>query len=162
MKKEKIARLETTMQNIADAFAVPIEEDAFPTYVTFNERRKTISTTKRKTAFEGQLLETPEGCFYDFMQNAQELLSQDCGMNLVAVQDESEFLREGPSFLMSYHPALGPFYSIIRQKIQGGEILNGSELQLEIADLEMKNLSLNGSLLIFAENIMGHPDQRGS
>jgi len=163
-KKEKIARLETTMQNIADAFAVPFEDEMpqnLPTYVTFNERRKTISTTKRKTATDGELLETPEGCFYDFMQNAQELLNHDCGMKLISVDDESAFLRKGPSFLMSYHPALGPFYSIIRQKIQGGEILYGSELQLEIADLEMKNLSLDGSLLIFAERIMGHVDSSG-
>jgi len=163
-KKEKIARLETTMQNIADAFVIPTEDsssETLPAYVTFNERRKTISTTKRKTAADGQLLETPEGCFYDFMQNAQELLSQDCGMKLLEVNDESAFLCKGPSFLMSYHPALGPFYSIIRQKIQGGEIRNGSELQLEIADLELKNLFLDGSLLIFADNLMGHKDTQG-
>ena len=82
-------------------------------------------------------------------------------MNLIEVRNESEFLREGPSFLMSYHPALGPFYSIICQKIQEGEILNGSELQLEIADLEMKNLLLDGSLLIFADNVIGHADELG-
>ncbi len=163
-KKERITRLETTMQNIADAFVVPAEDvaaESLPTYVTFNERRKTISTTKRKTVSDGELLETPEGCFYDFMQNAQELLSEDCGMKLLEVSDESAFLRKGPSFLMSYHPALGPFYSIIRQKIQGGEIRYGSELQLEIADLEMKGLFLDGSLLIFADNLMGHKDPKG-
>ena len=54
-KKEEVARLETTMQNIADVFDVPLEEMIpmeLPTYVTFNKRRKTISTTKRKTASE--------------------------------------------------------------------------------------------------------------
>lgn len=157
-QKEEIARLETTMQNIADAFDVPLGEE-LPAYVTFNERRKTISTTKRKTAANGQLLETPEGCFYDFMQNAQELLSEYCGVKLTSVDDEAAFMKKGPSFLMSYHPALGPFYSIIQQKIHGGEIQSGSELQLEIADLEMKNLFLDGSLLIFADAVMGHTDE---
>ena len=54
------------------------------------------------------------------MQNAQELLDRYCGIKLASVDNESAFLRKGPSFLMSYHPALGPFYSIIKQKIQGG------------------------------------------
>ena len=133
----------------------------FPFYVTFNERRKTISTTKRKGVENHRLLETPEGCFYDFMQNAQELLDRYCGIKLISVDDESSFLQKGPSFLMRYHPALGPFYSIIKQKIQGGEIFNGSELQLEIADLEIKNLFLRGSLLILADRIMGHSDRAG-
>jgi hypothetical protein len=158
-KKEKLARLETTMQNIADAFREPASQDRSQlqkTYVTFNHRRKTISTTKRQKSGKDQLLETPEGCFYDFMQNAQELLSEKCGMKLAEIQDETAFLKQGPPFLFNYHPALGPLYRIIQQKIQGGELSSGAELQLEIADLSMHTLFLKGSLLIFAENVMGH------
>jgi len=164
LQKEELARLETTMQNIADAFQVRFDAKLpteLPTYVTFNERRKTISTTKRKEARGGKLLETPEGCFYDFMQNAEELLGNYCKMKCIPIENESSFLKQGPAFLMSYHPALGPFYSIIQQKIRGGEIVTGSEMQLEIADLYMHDLFLDGSLLIFAEAIMGHLDDEG-
>ena len=70
-------------------------------------------------------------------------------------------MEKVPPFLLHYHPALGPFYSIIKQKIYGGEILSGSEIQLEIADLDMKDFFLDGSLLIFAEAVMGHTDKEG-
>ncbi|QVL58131.1 MAG: UTP--glucose-1-phosphate uridylyltransferase [Simkaniaceae bacterium] len=154
-EKEEIARLETTMQNIADAFSVE-KEAPLPTYLTFNERRKTISTTKRKSTIKGKMLETPEGCYYDYMLNAEELLKAHCQMELPSFPDEKTFIKEGPSFLFSYHPALGPHYSIIGQKVRGGKLENGSELQLEIADLELENLSLDGSLLIHATDPVGH------
>ncbi|MBF5059746.1 UTP--glucose-1-phosphate uridylyltransferase [Candidatus Neptunochlamydia vexilliferae] len=151
--KEPIARLETTMQNIADHF--PASES----YLTFNKRRKTISTTKRKSTAKGALLETPEGCYYDYMLNAHELLGAYCNMELPSFPDGTTFAKEGPPFLFSYHPALGPLYSIIGKKIRGGTLANGSELQLEIADLNIENLTLEGSLLIDATNIMGHQEE---
>ena len=157
-KKEEIARLETTMQNIADGLSVSKGED-LPTYLTFNKRRKTISTTKRKSSAKGAMLETPEGCYYDYMLNAKELLETHCKMSLPSFPDESTFAKKGPSFLFSYHPALGPLYSIIGQKVQGGTITGGSELQLEIADLYLKDLNLEGSLLIHATDVMGHKEE---
>jgi UTP---glucose-1-phosphate uridylyltransferase len=153
--KEELARLETTMQNIADVI------DANASYLTFNERRKTISTTKRKSSVSASMLETPEGCYYDYMLNASELLETHCHFTLPTMPDEEVFLEKGPSFLFSFHPALGPLYSIIGQKIQGGHLYEGSELQLEIADLELKNLELRGSLLIHAQRVMGHVDEEG-
>lgn len=157
-EKEEIARLETTMQNIADAFTVS-KEKQLPTYLTFNKRRKTISTTKRKSTAKGAMLETPEGCYYDYMLNAKELLETHCHMSLPPFPDAHTFAKEGPSFLFSYHPALGPLYSIIGQKVQGGKLESGSELQLEIADLFLKNLTLEGSLLIHATDVMGHKEE---
>lgn len=152
-RKEELARLETTMQNIADVI------DANDSYLTFNERRKTISTTKRKSTAKGSMLETPEGCYYDYTLNAKELLENHCHVTLPPLPDEQTFVEKGPSFLFSFHPALGPLYSIIGQKIHGGVLRDGSELQLEIADLELKNLDLQGSLLIHAERVMGHMDE---
>ena len=152
-EKEEIARLETTMQNIADVI------DANESYLTFNERRKTISTTKQKSSATVALLETPEGCYYDYMLNAKELLENHCHLFLPPLPSEQDFHEKGPSFLFSFHPALGPLYSIIGQKIQGGYLHEGSELQLEIADLELKNLELDGSLLIHAQRVMGHLDK---
>lgn len=152
-EKEEIARLETTMQNIADAF------DAKDSYLTFNARRKTISTTKRKSSTKGKMLETPEGCYFDYMLNAKELLETHCQMKLPPFPNEKTFTQEGPSFLFSYHPSLGPLYSIIGQKVRGGTLSDGSELQLEIADLDLENLMLDGSLLIHATDPMGHLDK---
>ncbi len=151
--KEPIARLETTMQNIADSFP------AAESYLTFNKRRKTISTTKRKSTAKGALLETPEGCYYDYMLNAHELLGTYCNLELPPFPDGAAFAKEGPPFLFSYHPSLGPLYSIIGKKVRGGKLANGSELQLEIADLNIENLTLEGSLLIHATNIMGHKEE---
>ncbi|MCB1085004.1 MAG: UTP--glucose-1-phosphate uridylyltransferase [Chlamydiia bacterium] len=157
-KKEEIARLETTMQNIADGLLVS-KETPLPTYLTFNERRKTISTTKRKSGTRGSFLETPEGCYYDYMLNAKELLENHCHMSLPPFPGQKRFAKEGPSFLFSYHPALGPLYSVIGQKLRGGKIHEGSELQLELADLNAENLNLQGSLQIQATHVMGHYDQ---
>ena len=158
-KNEEIARLETTMQNISEAFSTPFYKHksfSLATYLTFNKRHKTISTTKKKASQNKELLETVEGCFYDFTQNVQELLSDYCHMKIKKVESETAFLQKGPPFLMSYHPCLGPFYSLIGQKIRLGEIKNRSELKLEIADLDMQNLFLEGSLLIVAKSIHGH------
>jgi UTP---glucose-1-phosphate uridylyltransferase len=80
-----------------------------------------------------------------------ELLREHCQMRLAS-----------PSQITcQLHPALGPFFSIISQKIWGGSIAPGSDLQLEIVDLLMQNLELEGSLLICAENPLGHYDQEG-
>ncbi len=145
---KELARIESMMQNLADGF------DAQDTYITFNERRKTISTTKRKFDQNDSWVETPEGCFFDLLQNARELLSQ-CGFHLPGL-DEKAFFDQGPPFIFLYHPALGPLYSIIEQKLRGGKLHEGSELILEVADADIENLDLNGSLLIETDAPTGH------
>jgi len=162
-RESMVARLESTMQNIADVF-VEKKGDSFETkrtFVTYNRRHKTISTIK-KAAFPGRSLEeTPENCFYVQLQASRELLESNCGFCLPQAYSLSEYLDKGPDCVFLYHPALGPLYSIIRQKISGGKIALHSELQLEIADIELKNLDLEGSLLIEAENLIGHFDANG-
>lgn len=167
-KEEEIARLESTMQNIADffreVFPVPLslgKKSKLKTFLTYNERRKTISTAKREFTLGASLLETPEGCFLDILKNVRELLKNNCGMQVPEVSEPSSFFAHGPSFVCLYHPALGPLYSVIRQKIRGGQIKVGSELQLEIAELDMEKLDLKGSLLIQAQSLMGHFDKNG-
>ncbi|MFI5333693.1 MAG: UTP--glucose-1-phosphate uridylyltransferase [Chlamydiales bacterium] len=155
--EEEVARLESTMQNIADCFAeffprpLPVgkRRDAFKAFITFNQRKKTISTVKRADLPGSPLAETPEGCFLDQMENAKELLAKYCQMKL----------QEDKPLLVSYHPALGPLFSIIAQKVRGGKINGGSELQLQIAELDMENLDLDGSLSIMAENVVGHAEK---
>lgn len=137
-----MARIECIMQNIADQF--PAEE----TYLTYNKRRKTISTTKKLGDSE---LETPQTCLMDHLRNMRELLTEHCQFNVPPIYDQ-------PSFLLTYHPALGPLYTDIGKKIQGGELAYGAEVKLEIADLEMEKVTVKGSLLIEAENVMGHQE----
>jgi len=163
-KKEwVIARLESLMQNIADVF-VEKKGDSFATkktFVTYNQRHKTISTVKKAMAPGRSFEETPENCFYVQLQAARELLQKDCSFSLPSAYSLSQYLEKGPDCVFLYHPALGPLYSIIRQKISGGKMSLHSEMQLEIAEIEMKDLDLEGSLVICAKNLLGHLDSNG-
>ena len=161
--EEEVVRLESTMQNIADffveAFPSPLEKGErgeLATFLTYNEREKTISTVKREYTVGSSLIETPEGCFLDLLHNAYDLLTNYCRMHVPKVNEELSYFVHGPSFIFHYHPALGPLYSIIAQKIRGGHFMQGAEMQLEIAELDIEELELQGSLKIKAESLMGH------
>lgn len=160
-KEELIARLESTMQNIADVF-VEDKQDFLATrntFVTYNHRHKTIATAKRAFVKGGNLQETPENCFYEMLKAARELLSDSCGFALPSQRSLAQYLNLGPEFVFLYHPALGPLYSIIQQKICGGSIALGSEWVLEVVDAEIENLNLKGSLRIMSDQPIGHFDQ---
>jgi len=162
LHKVKSGRLESMMQNIADEIETVFDHQITPkdyerlrTFLTYNDRRKTISVTKNSYAPEKSLVETPEGCFYEMTLNDHNLLSKECQMNVPDVPNEQAYLCNGPSFIFDYHPSLGPIWSIISQKIQGGKLHEGGELRLEIAELEAKNIEVKGSLFIEAEDVMG-------
>ena len=156
LREEPLARLESMMQNIADCFTESYSSSrdesplALRSYITYNTRSKTISTTKKEYVIGSSLVETPEGCFIDMMHNAKELLCL-CNIHLSDVKEEGN-----PSFCFLYHPSLGPLYSIISQKIRGGSLSSGSELQLSISELDISDVEIDGSLMIQAENVMGH------
>lgn len=158
IREEPLARLESMMQNIADSFteSFSTQKDEKPlplrTYITYNQRRKTISTTKKEFSLGASLIETPEGCFVDMMHNAKELLSS-CQ---IAVCDKN---KSHMPVTVLYHPALGPMYSIISQKVSCGVIAAGSELEMQIAEVDVKGLTLDGSLKVVAENITGHVNE---
>jgi hypothetical protein len=159
------------MQNIADCFIETKEKPLFAennaplrelkTFLTYNLRNKTISPIKREFVYGSSLNETPEGCYLDILKNARELLVKECQFEVPEVSDTLHFFLYGPSFIFLYHPALGPLYSIISQKIKKGRMTAGSEWQVEIAELEVKNLDLDGSLIIEAKALMGHQDSNG-
>lgn len=162
VQEEEIARLESTMQNIADFFGerfdAPLNTSqklGLRTFLTYNERRKTISTVKKEYVPGSSLLETPEGCFTDILHNARDLLVHHCHFQ---VPELSDGIAEAPPFLFFYHPSLGPLYGIIAQKLRAGRMGQGSELQLEIAEADIENLDLDGSLCIQAEQVMGHSE----
>lgn len=157
----QLARLESTMQNIADVFeepktaTSPIQTAA--TFVTYNQRHKTISVAKKAYIPGKLLLETPEQCFYELLQANRELLTL-CNFALPPVRNIEEFLQKGPDALFLYHPALGPLYSVIRQKLRRGSLELGSEWIAEIAELDVEHLKIDGSLRIYANQILGPID----
>lgn len=159
MHEEKILRLESTMQNLADAL---IDSQVMESsYITSNQRKKTISTIKKEFAFGASMLQTPEQCYLDLLENARDLLTNYCHFQVPDLRDAINFFIYGPSFIFLYHPALGPFYQIIRQKLRGGRLAMGSELNLMIADILFENLDVDGSLHVHTEAIMGHYDPNG-
>ena len=51
---------------------------------------------------------------------------------LTQVGTVEQYLEKGPGFIFLFHPALGPMWDVIAQKIRGGALLPGSELVLEV------------------------------
>ncbi len=98
------------MQNLADCFeqtaisSTPLQEIPLQTYLTYNHRQKTISTTKKMFQEGGSLLETPEGCFYDLLCNAQDLLVNHCHVEVPPVPDPDQYLEDGPPFFFLTTP----------------------------------------------------------
>lgn len=161
-------RLESTMQNLADTIcdvrSEPIEppsDQELRTYVTFNSRPKTISVTKKACVPGESKEETPEGCFATVQKNYRELLANFCNMQMPVLGQPDWSSQEEVPFVVQLHPALGPLYSMIAQKIRGGSMSRGSELQLEIACANIENLSLQGSLVVRAESPLGSHDKEG-
>lgn len=160
-------RLESTMQNIVDyiensfsaALSQKEQEERLESYVVYNERHKTISVTKNSYIPDKRFLETPESAFYDLITNNRELLEKECLVQILAKEENvADYFKYGPYVLFLYHPALGPLYSIIKQKIRGGVLHDFAELQLEIAEVDIENMELDGSLLISSDAVLGRYD----
>lgn len=153
-------RLETMMQSISDEIVEVSDESAATyqhkqVYLTYNERRKTISATKKSYESGKPALETPEGVFYDYLVNCHELLSQYCHFELPAMIAQNSYLECVPPFFFFYHPAIGPIFSVIGQKIRSGQLSYGSYLQLEIAEVDIENLTIMGGVKIIAHSVLG-------
>jgi len=150
-------RLESSMQNLSDAFVLqskkqlpPDQLDDLESFITYNKRKKTISVVKNCYKAGEKIKETAESCLYDLLTTRYDLLNDYSHMQLPRLNSLDDYLDHGPSFLFLFNPLLGPFYSIIGQKIRGGRLHDRAELQLNIADINMENVDINGSLLIKA------------
>ena len=160
----KGGRLECSMQNIADALMRKspgklTKEDwmNLPTFVLFTLRRRVTSSAKRQRKPDDKsLAQTPDGSFLDLLLNASDLLSK-CSIEHPLPDDGSaeRYLNTGPGFIFTIHPALGPLWEIIAQKLRGGSIARKSEVKLEIAELNWENVRVDGSLLITCTNVTG-------
>lgn len=151
----RAGRLECTMQNLADCFAQRFGQQLpkqlhgdLDTFVVFNTRRKVTSSAKRRREPGSlRIAQTPDGSFLDLQANAAELLTL-CDVEVPEACDVESYLANGPPFIFLHHPALGPVWSLIAQKVQGGRLEAGSELVLEVADAQVSNLQLQGSLIV--------------
>lgn len=130
-------RLETTMQNIADYLTAPVGQE-IPTFLTYNDRGKTISVAKRECVAGESRRETPEGAFDD-LQRANRRLLEACAVEV------------GEGAILSFRPSLGPLWSIIEQKVRGGRLGEGAEVRLELIDLDWERVGVEGSLSIEGE-----------
>lgn len=155
-------RLECTMQNIADNYSNSYSsrcyndvEDKLDTFIVYNERRRVTSSAKKKRRHgDKSLHQTPDGALLDILRNARDLLSQ-CDIRLPKIKANENYIDSGPPFLILLHPALGPLWEVTKQKFNGGSISEGSELQIEVAEFFWRNVQLDGSLVIVADNVMG-------
>ena len=57
----------------------------------------------------------------------------------VQVGTVEEYLEKGPGFIFLFHPALGPMWDVVAQKIRGGALMHGSELVLEACHMAPSN-----------------------
>ncbi|CAI9091754.1 OLC1v1026860C2 [Oldenlandia corymbosa var. corymbosa] len=162
-------RLECTMQNIADNFCNSFSsrcykgvEEELDTFIVYNERRKVTSSAKKKRLHGVKSLhQTPDGSLLDILRNAYDLLSH-CDISIPKILRNEDYVDSGPPFLILLHPALGPLWEVTRQKFHGGSISVGSELQIEVAEFWWRDVQLDGSLIILAENVMGSTVVNGS
>lgn len=167
--RRRVARLEAMMQNIVDAMEVPVAAPldkaqvscSLPMFAALYDRAKVMSVTKRSLATDAPPYETPESCLYDWYAACRTLLSEHCSFSLPHQQTIEEFLKNGPNMTMFFHPALGPLWEVIGQKISGGGLDAGAELELEIAELFVRNLSVHGTFRLLCERVVGGYDEGG-
>ncbi|GAX76097.1 hypothetical protein CEUSTIGMA_g3540.t1 [Chlamydomonas eustigma] len=165
-QKVQAGRMECTMQNLADYMVERFDSQMtsaeaaaskLSTFLVYNHRRKVTSSAKKKREpGSTKISQTPDGSFFDLQRNAWHLLQQ-CGVNsLPELGCVEQYLAQGPGFIFLFHPALGPLWDVISQKVMGGSLHQGSELVLEVAEASLEEVHVEGSLLVYAENVMGH------
>lgn len=158
-KTGKSARVELMMQNIADVMgevfphSIPQNElQRLMTFLTYNERLKTISVTKEQWSVErGTIDDTPVGALFDWLINMEELLEK-CDFTYPKLDRES-FVSEGAPFLFDYHPALGPNFSEIEKKLKKGSLSHGSALILDLSKAHIEGLHLEGGCRIHGADL---------
>lgn len=52
------------------------------------------------------------------------------------------YLASGPALIFLFHPALGPLWDVVAQKLRGGSLAPRSELVLEVAEAQVEGLHL--------------------
>jgi hypothetical protein len=135
-----------------------------PTFAVHAARRQVTSSAKRAArpgadpADPAALAQTPEGAHADAAANGVDLLAA-CGVALPpsATAPGPRSPAGTPACVaFHWHPALGPLWEVIAQKVRGGRLGPGSELVLDVAEAALTGLRLDGSLLVTADAPLGH------
>ncbi|MBN2479485.1 MAG: UTP--glucose-1-phosphate uridylyltransferase [Parachlamydiales bacterium] len=150
-------RLESMMQNISDSITDQFDEKIkdeeklqLKTFITYSKRNKTISATKKSYKFGSDIIETPEGCYFDVLSNYYDVLTNFSKMSLPDMPSKENYILQGPSFITYLNPSIGPLYKDIAKKIIGGRLQKQSELFLDLSNVNLENVDINGSLIIKA------------
>lgn len=161
--RRPVARLESMMQAIADSMMVPWEGDQnnLSTFLALYDREKSISVTKKALVQSQSAYETPECCLYDWYRACRRLLSEVCSCTLPEELSLEQFIDKGPNLSVFFHPALGPFWEIIGQRVASGHLFPNAELELEIAELFLHNFSVRGSFRLLCDAVTGPVDTKG-
>lgn len=154
----RAGRLESTMQNIADDMVDVFSEeqphlqwDSLSTYLTYNARDMTLSVVKNAFQEGTDPFGTPPACFYELQVVLRKLLVDLCHMDVPPLPSLEDYLKSTPPFWLQLSPRLGPLYSLIAGKITQGLIGLHAHLVLELTNLWMNQVSLQGSLQVYAE-----------
>jgi hypothetical protein len=153
----RAGRLESTMQNVVDHFP-PASLAARPTFAVTGPRRMVTSSAKKARASGGGLAQTPDGSFLDLVRNGAAVLrgAGVAGVPADAAFDEEDAVEGRLPLVFLFHPALGPLWDVVRQKVAGGRVARGSELVLDLAEARLRDVALDGSLRILADAPLGH------
>jgi UTP---glucose-1-phosphate uridylyltransferase len=154
MKQGGIGRLESMMQSVSDLFLSPTKE-SLPLLMTYNQRHLTLSSSKKAFSSSQNMLGTPEKAFFDGAMATHELLVRS-GFALPSFSDLETYLEEGLSYYCSYHPALGPLFDVISQKIRDGKLFSNSHLNLELSEAFIRRLTLKGAFLVESSTLEGY------
>jgi hypothetical protein len=165
----RAGRLECSMQNIADVLTTKSPErlseealDRLNTFLVYNRRRKATSSAKRQRELGStKLAQTPDGSFRDYVHNSLEALRHG-GWSVPDVNGPDEYANSGPGVIAVLHPALGPLWSVISQKLRRGRLREGSLLRLELPEADIESLDVNGSLRLEADCPLGSTEDEAS
>jgi len=178
----RAGRLECTMQALADHLPCPagavLSSSApadlgtdpagaaalaasLPTFAVHAARRQVTSSAKRAAAPGADLTDpaacaqTPEGAHADATANGVALL-RACGVAVPASASRPGSAGTAGGVAFHWHPALGPLWEVVAQKVRGGSVGAGSELVLDLAEAALTDVRVSGSLLISADAPLGH------
>lgn len=151
---KKAVRLESTMQNISDSMydqfgqEEKISSERLSTFLAVFDREKLFSVTKKALLSLKEPHETPEACVYDWYKMVLLLLKSMIKTTIPEEQTFEQFVEHGPNLLFYFHPALGPLWALIRQKIQHVHVAPFAEFEIELAEVSICSFSLDGSFSV--------------
>lgn len=142
-KNNQVGRLESTMQNIVDQIEGAV--------VVYEKREKAASPIKRQEHDGMYSEETPRFAFNQ-VQKGRAALLQEAGFLL-------PWMGKDPIVFFYLHPVLILDQKRIQEQFQGGKMAPLSILTLQCADVLLKNITIEGGLEVFAQNMLGHIEE---